>query len=93
LPLLKVIYQALSFHLRLGILHISEALYYLLMNFFPNLPFNLLLRKPQNNSGIDPLLKSQQPVVLKPSAPVPSRPKTLAEIEKEIEAQAEVHRT
>jgi hypothetical protein len=63
------------------------------MNFFQNRPFNLLLRKPQNNSGIDPLLKSQQPVVLKPSAPVPSRPKTLAEIEKEIEAQAQVHRT
>jgi len=93
LPLLKVIYQTISFHLRLGILHISEALYYLLMNFFQNRPFNLLLRKPQNNSGIDPLLKSQQPVVLKPSAPVPSRPKTLAEIEKEIEAQAQVHRT
>jgi len=31
--------------------------------------------------------------VLKPSAPVPSRPKTLAEIAKEIEAQAQVHRT
>ncbi|KAB8315075.1 hypothetical protein SD81_034380 [Tolypothrix campylonemoides VB511288] len=63
------------------------------MNFFQNLPFNLLPRKPQNSSGIDPLLKSQQPVVLKPSAPVPSRPKTLAEIEQEIEAQAQIHRT
>lgn len=63
------------------------------MNFFQNLPFNFLLRKPQNNSGIDPLLKSQQPVVLKPSGPGASRPKTLTEIEKEIEAQAQVYRT
>jgi hypothetical protein len=92
-PLFKGIYQPVSFHLRLGILSSSESLYYTVMNFFQNLPFNLLHKKPQNSSGIDPSLKSQQPVVLKSSAPVPSRPKTLAEIEKEIEAQAYVHRT
>jgi hypothetical protein len=62
------------------------------MNFFQNLPFNILGKKSQSNLEIDPSLRSQQPIVLNPSAPVPSPPKTLAELEKEMEAQAQLHR-
>jgi hypothetical protein len=67
------------------------------MKFFKNLPFiNILGKKSQNNLEIDPSLKSQQPIVLNSSAPVPSPPKTLAELEKEMEkemeAQAQLHR-
>ncbi len=52
------------------------------MNFFQNLPFNILGKKSQNNLEVDPLLKSQQPIVLNPSLP-----KTLAELEMEAQAQ------
>ncbi|MGI8504349.1 MAG: hypothetical protein ACR2LR_24920 [Hassallia sp.] len=62
------------------------------MNFFQNLPFNILGKKSQTNLEIDPSLKSQQPTVLNPSAPVPSAPKTLAELEKEMEAQGQIPR-
>ncbi|KAF3890337.1 MULTISPECIES: hypothetical protein [Nostocales] len=62
------------------------------MSFFQRLPFNSVRKKSQNGSGIDPSLISQQPVVLGSSAPTPSRPKNLAEIEKEIEEQTRNHR-
>lgn len=51
------------------------------------LPFNFQRRKNQNNSGIDPSIKSKQPVVLKPSVPPHKLSKSLAELEKEVEAQ------
>ncbi|WP_460203989.1 hypothetical protein [Scytonema sp. NUACC21] len=63
------------------------------MSFFQHLPWNTQHKKPQNSSGIDPSLKSQQPVILKPSASMAPQPKNLAEIEKEIEAQTRVYQT
>jgi hypothetical protein len=52
-----------------------------------NLPFKFLRTKVQNNSGVDPSIKSTQPVVLKPSVSPPKQSKSLAELEKEVEAQ------
>jgi hypothetical protein len=51
------------------------------------LPFQFPFKKAQNPSGIDPSLKSSQPVILKSSAPAQPKKKSLAELEKEIEAQ------
>jgi hypothetical protein len=54
---------------------------------FNPLPFKFLRRKPENNFGVDPSIKSTQPVVLKPSVPAQKRSKSLAELEKEAEAK------
>lgn len=54
-----------------------------------NFPFQFLRKKSPNRSGANSTHpKSQQPVVLKPSAPPPP-PKTLAALEREMEAQAQ----
>ena len=52
-----------------------------------NLPFKFPFRKAQNISGVAPSIKSTQPVILKPSAPSQPQSKSLAELEKEVEAQ------
>ncbi|MBD2014938.1 hypothetical protein H6F96_13285 [Microcoleus sp. FACHB-53] len=52
-----------------------------------NLPFKFPFRKAQNISGVDPSLKSKQPVILKPSIPSPPASKSFAELEREVEAQ------
>jgi hypothetical protein len=52
-----------------------------------NLSFKFPFGKAQNISGADPSIKSTQPVVLKSSAPSQSKPKSLAELAKEAEAQ------
>ncbi len=54
------------------------------MAFLQNLTEKILRKKPQNN-GMNPSIKSQQPIVLKASAA--SQPKTLAQLEQEIAAQ------
>jgi hypothetical protein len=51
------------------------------------LPFKFLRRKAQNNLGVDPSVKSTQPVVLKPTVPPQKSSKSLAELQKEAEAQ------
>ncbi len=53
---------------------------------FNSLPFKFLRRNTHTTSGIDPSIKSTQPVVLKSPAP-PQKPKSLAELEKEAEAK------
>ena len=63
------------------------------MAFLHNLPGKILRKNSQNNSGIDPSIQSKQPVVLKTSSsPLQAKPKTLAELEKEMEAEAQVLR-
>ena len=57
------------------------------MSFLHNLTGKILRKKPYN-SGINPSIKSQQPILMKPSAS--SQPKTLAELEQEMEAQTQV---
>lgn len=52
-----------------------------------NLPFKFPFSKAQNISGVDPSLKSKQPVILKPPFPSGLKSKSLAEIEAEVEAQ------
>jgi hypothetical protein len=54
---------------------------------FNPLPFKFLRRKTQNNFGVDPSVKSTQPVVLKPTVSPQNRSKSLAELQKEAEAQ------
>lgn len=54
---------------------------------FNPLPFKFLRRKTQNNFGIDPSVKSTQPGVLKPTVSPQNRSKSLAELQKEAEAQ------
>jgi hypothetical protein len=54
---------------------------------FNPLPFKFLRRKTQNNLGVDPSVKSTQPVVLKPTVSPQNRSKSLAELQKEAEAQ------
>lgn len=49
------------------------------------LPFKFPFSKAQNISGVDPSIKSTQPVRLK--SPAPSQSKSLAELEKEAEAK------
>lgn len=51
-----------------------------------NLPFKFPSKKAQNNSGVDPSVQSTQPVKLNNSAPSAPKKKTLAELEKEAEA-------
>lgn len=52
-----------------------------------NLPFKFPFRKAQNSSGIDPSIQSTQPVKLKQSAPLQPKTKSLAELQKEADAQ------
>ena len=52
-----------------------------------NLPFKLPFKKAQNNPGIDPSVQSTQPVKLHNSAPSQPKKKSLADLEKEAEAQ------
>jgi hypothetical protein len=52
-----------------------------------NLPFKFPFKKAQNISGVNPSIKSSQPVILKSSAPTKPKSKSLAELEKEAEAQ------
>jgi hypothetical protein len=52
-----------------------------------NLPFKFPFRNAQNSSGVDPSIKSTQPVVLKSSKPPQPKSKSLAELEKEAEAK------
>jgi hypothetical protein len=52
-----------------------------------NLPFKFPFKKAQNISGVDPSIKSTQPVILKPSAPSQPQSKSLTELEREVEAQ------
>ncbi len=52
-----------------------------------HLPFKFLHRKTHNSSGIDPSIKSTQPVVLKPSVPPDQHAKLLAKLEKEADIQ------
>jgi len=52
-----------------------------------NLPFKFPRIKAQNSSGIDPSIQSTQPIVLKPSVPPQKPSKSLAELEKEMEAK------
>lgn len=58
------------------------------MSFLHKITWKLLGKNHQNNSGIDPSIVSQQPVVLKPTTP--PQPKTLAGIEKEMQLEARV---
>ena len=51
-----------------------------------NLPFKSPFKKAQSNSGVDPSVQSTQPVKLKNSAPYQPKKKSLAELEKEAEA-------
>jgi hypothetical protein len=53
---------------------------------FNLLPFKLPFRKAQNSSGIDPSIKSTQPVVLKSSVPAQKSSKALAQLAQEVEA-------
>ena len=50
-----------------------------------NLPFKFPFKKAQNISGVDPSIKSTQPVVLKSSVTPQPKTKSLAELEKEAE--------
>jgi DNA repair exonuclease SbcCD ATPase subunit len=50
-----------------------------------NLPFKFPFKKAQNISGVDPSIKSTQPVVLKSSVTPQPNTKSLAELEKEAE--------
>ena len=60
------------------------------MAFFHNSLGKVLHKSSQKNSGIDLSIQSNQPVVLKTSSsPLPAKPKTLAELEKEMEAEAQ----
>lgn len=52
-----------------------------------NLPFKFPFKKAQNNPGIDPSVQSTQPVKLHNSAPSQPKKKSLADLEKEAEAQ------
>lgn len=54
---------------------------------FNPLPFKFLRTKAQNNLGVDPSLKSTQPVLLKPIVPPHKPSKSLAELEKEADAK------
>lgn len=58
------------------------------MPFLHKITWKFLRKNHQNNSGIDPSIASQKPVVVKPTTP--SQPKTLAEIEKEMQLEARV---
>jgi hypothetical protein len=57
------------------------------MSPFPNLPFKSRQKQNQSGSGIDPSIQSQPGIVSSPSGTQQPQPKTLAELEKEIEAQ------
>lgn len=64
------------------------------MTLFQKFPFQFLGKKTQNSSGINPSIQSQQSGVLNTSSsPTPAKPKTLAELEKEIEASSQVLHT
>lgn len=52
-----------------------------------NLPFKFPSKKAQNNPDIDPSVKSTQPVKLQNSAPSQPNKKSLADLEKEVEAK------
>ena len=52
-----------------------------------NLPFKFPFKKAQNISGVDPSIKSTQPVVLKASVPLQPKTKSLAQLQKEAEAK------
>lgn len=52
-----------------------------------NLSFKFPFAKAQNVSEVDPSITSTQPVVLKTSAPLQPKQKSLAELEKEAEAK------
>jgi hypothetical protein len=58
------------------------------MTFLHKINWKILHKNPQNNSGIDPSIASQNPVLPKPVTP--STPKTLAELEKKMAAEARV---
>ena len=51
------------------------------------LPFKFPFRKAQNISGVDPSIKSTQPVILKPSVSSQPKSKSLTQLENEVEAQ------
>ncbi len=52
-----------------------------------NLPFKFPFKKAQNISGVDPSIKSTQPVVLRSSVQPQPKTKSLAELQKEAEAK------
>ena len=52
-----------------------------------NLPFKFPFKKAHNISGVDPSIKSTQPVVLKASVPPQPKTKSLAQLQKEAEAK------
>ncbi|MBW4686890.1 MAG: hypothetical protein KME40_17725 [Komarekiella atlantica HA4396-MV6] len=58
------------------------------MAFLHKINWKTLHKKPQNNSGIDPSIASQNPVLPKPATPL--IPKTVAELENKMAAETQV---
>jgi len=57
------------------------------MSPFPNLPFKFPQKQNQSGSGINPSIQTQPGIVAPQSGTQQPQAKTLAELEKEIEAQ------